>query len=117
MPEPSVDMGGTKTGSSTFAQPTAQPGVSIDVQRGWGGGAKPPGAVPSGNRNPASPARTTGRGPRSKLAPFTTPPRPSSTGRSTLLPEAPVEPPATAEVSSDRWSRREKRYRRYRLGS
>ena len=60
--------------------------------------AKPPGAVESGNRNPASPARMTGKGPRSKLAPFTTSPKPSSTGRSTLHPTAPVEPPATAEV-------------------
>ena len=56
------------------------------------------GAIPSGNRIPASPARTTGKEPRSSLAPFTSPPPPSSTGRSTLHPTAPVERPATAEV-------------------
>ena len=34
----------------------------------------------------------------SKYVPFTSPPRPSSTGRSTLHPTAPVERPATAAV-------------------
>ena len=56
--------------------------------------AKPPGAVPSGNRNPASPTRTTGKG-----STFASPPRPSATGTSTLLPTAPVEPPVTAVVA------------------
>ena len=51
--------------------------------------AKPSGAVPSGYRNPASPARTTGKVPRNKLAPLR---------QSTLLPSAPVEPPSTAAV-------------------
>ena len=79
--------------------------------------AKSPWAVPSGNWNPASPARTTGKGTRSRLAHFTAPPRPSSTGRSTLHPTAPVEPPATAAFTSSRWPRRERRHRRCRLKS
>ena len=70
--------------------------------------AKPPGAVPSTNRNPASPARTTGKGPRSKYVAFTSPPRPSSTGRSTLHPTAPVEPPATAAVPVEQVAQKRK---------
>ena len=82
----------------SFVPPPAQPGVFREVQGGPKPVAKPLGAVPSGNRNPASPARTTRKGPRSKFIPFMSPPRPSSTGRSTLHPTAPVEPLATAEV-------------------
>ena len=109
--------GGPKPGAQL--PPPSQPGVSREV-RGGGGPkpvAKPPWAVPSGNWNPASPARTTGKGTRSRLAHFTAPPRPSSTGRSTLHPTAPVEPLATAAFTSSRWPRRERRHRRCRLKS
>ena len=70
--------------------------------------AKQQGAVPSGNQNTASPARMTGKGPRSKLAPFTTPPRPSSTGRSTLHPLDLVELPAIAAVSVEQVAQKRK---------
>ena len=81
------------------------PGKSRGDQSRW---PNHQGAVPSGNRDPASPARTTGKGPRSKLGPFTTPPRPSSTGRSTLHPTARVEPPATAEVPVEQVAQKRK---------
>ena len=76
----------------SFLPPPAQPRASREVQ------GKPPGAVPSGNRNPASPTRTTGKGPKKKYITFTSPPRLSVTGISTLQPTAPVELPVTAVV-------------------
>ena len=60
--------------------------------------AKPQGMVLSGNRNPASATRTTGKGSRQKYLTFASPPWPSATGTSTLLPTAPVEPPVTAVI-------------------
>ena len=87
---------------------TAHPRVSREVQRGPKPVAKPPGAVPSGNRNPTSPAKTTGKGPRRKRVPFTSPPPPSSTGRSTLYPTATVERPATVEVPVEQVAQKRK---------
>ena len=70
----------------SFVPPPIQSVVSRDVQGGSNPVAIPQGAVLSGNRKPASPARTTGKVPRGKFAPFMSPPPPSSTGRSTLPP-------------------------------
>ena len=92
----------------SFVPPPDQPGVSREVQGGPKPEAKPLGAIPSGNRDTGSPARTTGKGPRSKLGPFTTPPRPSSTGRWTFHPTAPVERPATAEVPVEQGAQKRK---------
>ena len=92
----------------SFVPPPAQPGVSREVQAGPKPVAKPLGAVPFGNRNPASPTRTTGKGSRQKYVTFTSPPRPSVTGRSTLHPTAPVEPPATAVVPVEQVAQKRK---------
>ena len=92
----------------SFVPPPAQPGVSREVQWGPKPVAKPPGAVPSGIRNPASPIRTTGKGCRQKYLTFVSPPRPSATGRSTLLPTAPVEPPVTVVVPGEQVAQKRK---------
>ena len=76
-------------------------------EKSRGGGpksvAKPSGAVPSDNWNPSSPTRTIGKGSRQK-----SPPRPSATGTSTLLPTAPVEPPVTAVVPVEQVAQKRK---------
>ena len=110
---------GIKTDSSTAGGgPVFCPAPS--PARSFQGGpkpvAKPPGAVPSGNRNPASPTRTTGKGSRQKYLTFASLPRPSVAGISSLQPTAPVEPPVTAVVPSSRWPRRGRHHRRCRPG-
>ena len=99
---------GAKTSSPVFC---AAPNPARSIEGSPGGPkpvAKPPGAVQSGSWNPAFPARTTGKGPRSKLDPFTNEPQSSSTGRSTLLPAAPVEPPATGAVPVEQVAQKRK---------
>ena len=93
--------GGTKTGSSTAGgRPVFR--AAHRPARSFQGGpkpvAKPQGTVLTGNRNPASATRTTGKGSRQKYLTFASPPWPSATGTSTLLPTAPVEPPVTAVI-------------------
>ena len=103
---------GAKTGSSTAgggpvfrATPSpareAQAGPKL-VAKHWGGGGGGVGG------SPASPARMTGKGPRSKLANYMISPRPSSTGRTTLQPTAPVEPLATVAVPIEQVAQKRK---------
>ena len=80
------------TGVPSFVPPPAQPGASREVQ-----GVPKPLAVPSGDRSPDSPTRTTRKGPRQKYPTYTSTPRSSKTGM-TLSPTAPVEPPVTMVV-------------------
>ena len=110
---PGAVKGGQNPSSTACGSPVfcAAPSPARSFQGSPGGPkpvAKSPGAVLSGNRNPTSPARTTENGPRSKLAPFMSPPRPISTGRSTLHPTAPVERPATAEVPVEQVAQKRK---------
>ena len=63
---------------------------------------KPSGAVPSGNRNPVSTAKTSGKGATMVSAPAKSAPRPPSTGRSSLLPTAAVEQVAQIDVTPHR---------------
>ena len=102
---------GIKTDSSTAGGgPVFCPAPS--PARGFQGGpkpvAKPPGAVPSDNRNPASPTRTTGKGSRQKYLTFASLPRPSVAGISSLQPTAPVEPPVTAVVPIEQVAQKRK---------
>ena len=86
---------GTKTGSSTAGGGPvfcAAPSPARSFQGSPGGG----------------PTRTTGNGPRKKYVTFTSPPRPSVTGRSTLQPTAPVEPPVTAVVPVEQVAQKRK---------
>ena len=80
------------TGVPSFVPPPAQLGASREVQ-----GVPKPLAVPSGDRSPDSPTRTTRKGPRQKYPTYTSTPRSSKTGM-TLPPTAPVEPPVTMVV-------------------
>ena len=92
---------GIKTDSSTAA-----PSPARSFQGGPKPVAKPPGAVPSDNRNPASP--TAGRGSRQKYLTFASLPRPSVAGISSLQPTAPVEPPVTAVVPIEQVAQKRK---------
>ena len=63
---------------------------------------KPSGAVPSGNRNPVSIAKTSGKGATMVSAPAKSAPRPPSIESSSLLPTAAVKQVAQIDVTPHR---------------
>ena len=90
--------------------PPAQPGASREVRGGGGGGVQSrwlnhQAAVPSGNRSPVSPTRTTRTGPRQMYPTYTSTPRSSKSG---TTPTAPVEPPVTMVVPVEQVAQKRK---------